>query len=150
MSEQMLARLVIDVRLKREFVLQRISAHGRRASTDMIEQTFEVREGSPCVVAEDERNGTCPSPHRHVDDRVRLAEHVALFRELIVKNAIVAAGLEKIAIDGIVESLRCEMLEMHCLARIRSDAGRNKHKPREQLAAGRRRILRQKLPSFFR
>src|SRR5271169_4726120 len=129
MPEQMLARLVIDVRLKREFVFQRISAHGRRASTDMIKQTFQVREGSPCVVAEDKRNGTCPSPHCHVYDGIRLTEHVALFRELIVKNAIVAAGLEKIAIDGIVESLGCEMLEMYCLARIRSDAGCNKHKP---------------------
>src|SRR5271163_4125793 len=124
-AKQVAPRFLIELRLERELVFERRCAQCRRSSADSVEKTLQMPQVTPCVVTENEWHGTCPSPNGHIDDRILVPQHVRLLCKLIVEDIEVASRFVIIPLRGIVESLRRKVLEMHRLAGIRTDAGRD-------------------------
>ena len=113
---------------------QRASAAAGRA---LISSTSRLRFGNfaHAPSPSDVRDQPRPAPHVHVDDRVGVAEHVLLLGEPRVEDAEVALRLEGVAVDRVGHLLRRVVAEVHRLAGIRADAGRDEHHPRQQFAA---------------
>src|ERR1700693_6019981 len=141
---------LIEFGLEIVLVLQRVRTSSGWPCIDVVEPALQLRQRSPGIVAEDERDYAHPSPRRHIDDGVLGAKQILLPRDLRVENAIVASGFEQIALDGVVHAPRSMMSEVHRLTRVGSDAGGDKHQPRKQFAAGLWQIVRQELAGLLR
>lgn len=129
--------------------LQRIGALRGRPRIDLVDEALHVRQLRPCVVAQHARDRPRPAPHRHVGDRVALADHVAAAGKALVDDAPVAPRLEIVAVHRVRLRLRREMLEVHRLPAVWADPRRDEHQPRQQLAAGSGRVVRQELAGFL-
>src|ERR1700683_1346857 len=140
---------LIEFGLEIVLSFQRFRASGGRPSVDGVEPALQLRQRFPSIIAEDEWDRPRPSPRRHIEDSVLRAKQILLPRDLRVEYAIVASGLEQVALDGVVNALRRMMLEVHCLTRVGTDAGGDEHQPREQFAARFGRIVRHELAGFL-
>ena len=82
-----------------------------------------------CLFGEYSRNEPGPTPYRHIDDRVFIAENVSAVSETVVENAEMASRLKRIPVERVWDLLRCVDPEMYRLTRLGSDARRYEHKP---------------------
>ena len=121
----------------------------RRARVDLGEETREGWVARHGVVAEHEGDAVRPAPYRHVDDRVALAEHVAVRRQAVFHDLPVALRLEAVALLRVGQLLRREVVKVDALAGVGPDAAGDEHQPGEEGAALRRRVLGQELATFL-
>ncbi len=128
-AEHDMPRLVVHLGLELVLVLERDGARSGRPRRDLIDETLEVRELRPRRFAEHVRHQPRPAPDVHVDDRVGVADHVALLGEARIDDAEMALRLVGVAIDRVGYLLRGVVAEVHRLAGIRPDTGRHEHQP---------------------
>ena len=65
-------------------------------------RALQVRKARPGIVAQHDAHGARPAPHRHVDDRIPVAKHVASVGETLVEDPEMALRLIVVAVDRIV------------------------------------------------
>src|SRR5262249_35137139 len=94
MLEHVAPRLLVHLGLEGEFGLERGGARRGGAGADLVMEALQVGELRPGIVAEDEGPHACPAPHRHIDDAVGLAHHVAMAREVLVEDVEMTLRLE--------------------------------------------------------
>ena len=100
-----------------------------RPGTDFIGQPPEMGQTVPGFVAQHGGHQVRPSPSRHIDDRISVAENIAVVGQPAVENIEVALRLVPVAFDGVGHFFRRVALEMHRLAGIGTDTGRDEHQP---------------------
>src|SRR5580658_5193615 len=127
---------LVELRLEIMLVLDSFRASGGGPRVDTVEPALQLRQRIPSVLAEYERDSACPPPRCHIDDGVFGAKQILFVSDLCVENAIVASGFEQVAFDGVVNTLRRMMSEVHRLARVGTDTRGNEHQPRQQLTSG--------------
>ena len=107
--------------LKLSFSAIALAAAGRAE----ISSTSRLTLGyfAKAVLAQDEGDHAGPAPHVHVDDGVGVADHVAALGQMVVEDAEMPLRLELVAVMGVVDLLRREVLEVDGLA---ADTGRRR------------------------
>src|SRR5258708_24839949 len=97
MAEHEVARLVVHFGLEGELVLQRDSPRRSRSCRYLIDQPLYIGKFGVDLFAEHEWRNPRPTPERHIDDRVGIADHVAADGVTLVKDGVMALRFELVA-----------------------------------------------------
>src|SRR5260370_16834897 len=94
MAEHEVARLVVHFGLEGELVLQRDCPRRSRSCRYLIDQPLYIGKFGVDLFAEHEWREPRPTPERHIDDRVGIADHVAAVGAMTVEDGVMASPFE--------------------------------------------------------